>query len=158
MKKFVSLIVLVAVILSFASFFTVQAEVISPFGQGQIGYQAVVLCETLSVRNDPSTSSKTVKTLRYGTKLLVTRQTNGWAECVLSDDVNAGPAGWVKADYLAINPAWFRADAKTTAYAWNSTSAPKVGLLEKNTMLPILKMEGNWIIVSLRGAVGFIRV
>ncbi len=158
MKKIVSLMVLVAVILTFASFFTVQAEVIAPLGQGQIGYQAVVLCETLTLRQNPSSSAKAVKTLRYGTKIMVTRQSNGWAECVLSDDVNAGPAGWVNADYLAINPAWFRADAKTTAYAWNSTSAPKIALLDKNTLLPVLKVEGNWIVVSLRGAVGFIRV
>ena len=34
--------------------------------------------------------------------------------------------------------------------------APKVALLSKGTMLPILKDEGEWLIVSLRGATGWI--
>jgi hypothetical protein len=34
--------------------------------------------------------------------------------------------------------------------------APKVALLSKGTMLPILKDEGEWLIVSLRGASGWI--
>ena len=158
MKKSVSILVLVAMIFALAGMFTVQAEVTAPLGQGQIGYQAYVLCESLTLRKEPSSSSKAVKSLPYGTKVIVTRQSGNWAECVLSDDVNASVAGWVNAEYLTINPAMFRADAKTTAYAWNSTSAPKVALLDKNTVLPVLKVEGNWIIVSLRGAVGFIRI
>ena len=63
----------------------------------------------------------------------------------------------MKADYLAIDPAWFKADSATPVYAWNDTSALKVGLLDKDTVLPILKDDGGWIVVGLRGASGWIQ-
>ena len=67
-----------------------------------------------------------------------------------------GPAGWVNADYLAIDPAWYRTEALTPVYAWNERTAPKVALLDTNTLLPILRQEGPWLVVSLRGAAGWI--
>ena len=82
---------------------------------------------------------------------------NGWAKIFVSDDVDAEPAGWVNAEYLAIDPAWYRTEGKTAVYAWNSTSALKVALLDKDTTLPILKDDGVWLVVGLRGATGWIR-
>ena len=114
-----------------------------------------MLCESLTVRQSASSSAKAVKTVPYGSIIIVTKQSNGWAYCVLGDSENS-PAGWVNADYIAIDPAWYYTTAQTAVYAWNSTSAPKVGLLNKNTKLPVLKIEGDWIIVSLRGATGWI--
>ena len=55
-----------------------------------------------------------------------------------------------------VNPTWYRTDDTTPVYAWNDTMAPKVALLSKGTVLPILKDEGEWLIVSLRGATGWI--
>ena len=142
-------------VLMFAVMSVANAEIISSLGAGQIGYQAVVLCESLTVRQSASSSAKAVKTLPYGSTILVTKQSGNWAYCVLGDSENS-PAGWVNADYIVIDPFWYRTDAKTTVYAWNSTSAPKVALLDKNTKLPILKMDAEWIVVSLRGATGWI--
>ena len=155
MKKHVLLTILTIMALILGSIPTVHAEIISSRGPGQIGYQAAVLCEELTVREKASSSAKAVKTVKYGSLLIVTKQTNGWAYCVLGDSENS-PAGWVNADYIVIDPAWYRTNAKTTVYAWNSTAAPKVALLDKNTTLPILKIEGDWILVSLRGAAGWI--
>lgn len=156
MKKMGWLTILMVLVLALGSIGAVQAEIIPPRGEGQIGLQAVVLCDELTVRREPNASSKAVRTLHQGNQLIVYRQSNGWAECFLSDDVDAEPAGWVNADYIAIDPAWYRTEKKTPVYAWNSTSAPKVALLGKNTTLPILKNEGDWLIVSLRGATGWI--
>ncbi len=136
---------------------TFRAEIIPPYGEGQIGLEAVVLCESLTVRQRSSTGSKAVKTLPYGSRFIVVRQENGWAECIFSDAVDAAPEGWVNADYIAIDPAWFRTDKATPVYAWNDTSAPKVALLDTGTMLPVLKEGSGWVLVSLRGAVGWIR-
>ena len=157
MKKYVWLTILTVLVLMLGSIGAVQAEIIPPYGEGQIGLQAVVLCDALTVRQQPSASSGAVKTLKYGDRIIVQKQESGWADCFLSDAVDAGPSGWVNADYLAIDPAWYRTEAKTPVYAWNSTSAPKVALLDANTTLPILKDEGDWLVVSLRGAVGWIR-
>ena len=58
MKKFVWLMILTALILISGNIAAVQAEILPPHGEGQIGLQAVVLCESLTVRQDRSSSSK----------------------------------------------------------------------------------------------------
>ena len=158
MKKYSWFMILTVLLLMLGSMGMGQSEILPAHGEGQIGLQAVILCETLTVRKEPNASSKAVKTLHYGDFLIVQPQTGGWAQCFLSDDVDGGPAGWVNEDYLAIDPAWYRTEEKTPVYAWNDMTAPKVALLDENTTLPILKNEGDWLIVSLRGATGWIPV
>lgn len=155
MKKHVWLAIAIALILTMGSIATVQAAVLPPHGEGQIGLQAVVLCEELTLREKPSASSKAVEKLQYGDWPIVIEQQDGWAYCVLGDSEES-PAGWVNADYIVIDPAWYRTDAKTPVYAWNDTAAYKVALLDKDITLPILKEDGDWLVVSLRGAVGWI--
>ena len=43
-----------------------QALIIPPTGDGQIGLEAVVLCEKLTIRQEPRSNSKAVQTLPYG--------------------------------------------------------------------------------------------
>ncbi len=162
MKKYAWLTIVTALILMLGSVMPVQAEIIPPHGEGQIGLQAVVLCEELTLREKPSFSSKAVQTLQYRDLIIVTEEADGWARCVLGDSEDA-PCGWVNSDYIVIDPAWYRTEKKTPVYAWNDTSAPKVALLDKNTALfdpdtylPVLKDEGEWLVVSLRGASGWI--
>lgn len=157
MKQKAWVYILTALILALFGVLTAQAEIIPPRGEGQIGLQAVVLCETLTVRQAPSASAEAVSTLRYGDVVIAQPETGGWAQCFLSDSIDGGPAGWVNEDYLAIDPAWYRTEAKTPVYAWNDEDAPKVALLDGDTTLPILKDEGDWLIISLRGAAGWIR-
>jgi SH3-like domain-containing protein len=133
----------------------VHAEIIPPHGFGQIGLQAVVLCETLTLREKPDASSRVVQTLDYGDLPIVMEQKDGWAYVTLGDSEES-PKGWLNADYIAIDPAWYRTEKKTPVYAWNDTAAPKVALLDADTTLPILKEEGDWLVVSLRGATGWI--
>ena len=82
-------------------------------------------------------------------------QEGEWAKVVLGDSEDS-PSGWVDADYIAIDPSWYRTNGETPVYAWDDTSAPKVALLDDGTTLPILRDDGNWIVVSLRGATGWI--
>ena len=133
-----------------------EAAILPPRGEGQIGLQAVILCETLTVRQEQSTASKALKTLQYGESIIVQKQADGWADCFLSDAVDEGSSGWVNANYILVDPAWYRTDGSTPVYAWNDTTAPKVALLDGDTTLPIVKDKGDWVIVSLRGGVGWI--
>ena len=133
-----------------------SAEIIPPSGPGQIGPTAVVLCETLTVHQEADVASASVDTLHYGDRMMVVEQKDGWAEFIRSDDVDAEAEGWVNADFIAINPAWYRTEAETPVFAWNDTTAPKVAHLSKDTTLPILKDDGEWLVVSLRGAAGWI--
>ena len=159
MKKAIRMIVLTALVLTLAlgCVSSALAGVLPPYGPGQAGYTSVVLCDTLNVRSERSSGSNSLKTLHYGDRFIVMSVVDGWAEVLLSDDVDASPAGWVNAEYIAIDPAWYRTDERTRVYAWNDLSAPKVALLEAAETLPILKDEGGWLIVSLRGGVGFIK-
>ena len=157
MKKHAWLTILTVMILALGCVRAAEAEIIPPYGEGQIGLQAVVLCESLTVRAEPRTDAKAVKTLQYGSRFSVQKTSDGWADCFASDAVDAGQTGWVNADYIIIDPAWYRTETKTPVYAWNDGSAPKIALLDEDTLLPILKVEGDWLIVSLRGATGWIR-
>ena len=156
MKKHIWLTILALMMIVFGSIMTVQAEVLAPYGEGQIGLQAVVLCDSLTVREQPSVNTRAVRILHSEDRIIVTKQEDGWAQICISDAVDAGPEGWVKTDYIVIDPAWYRADSATPVYAWNDTSALKVGLLDSGTILPVLKEDGEWIVVGLRGASGWI--
>ena len=156
MKKKVWLSVLTAVVLLLESAGTVSAVIIPRTGEGQLGKEAVVLCESLTIREEPNAASKAVDTLKYGKRFAVLSESDGWAEVILSDDVDASPAGWVNADYIVIDPEWYKTNDKTPVYAWDDVSALKVAMLEADTTLPILKNDKEWVIVSLRGATGWI--
>ena len=156
MKKYVLLTVLAALVLMLVSNGIAMAEIIPPYGMGQIGYHGAVLCQELTVRKAPDTSSKAVKTLRCGDFILVLEQEDGWAYLTQSDAEDEDPVGWVNADYIVVDPAWYRTEGSTPVYAWDDTSAPKVALLGADKTLPILRDEGDWLLVSLRGAVGWI--
>ncbi len=164
MKKYGWLTILTVLILAFGCIGDAYAEIIPPYGPGQqIGYPAVVLCEKLTLREKPSPSSKAIQTLNNGDMPIVIgadlpagpKEENGFVYCTLSDSVDA-PCGWINSDYIVINPSWYVTESEMPVYAWNDTTAPRVALLDKDTRLPILKDEGDWYIVGLRGAVGWI--
>lgn len=165
MKKYGWLTMLTALILALGCVGTVCAEIIPPCEPGQqIGYPAVVLCEELTLREKPHSSSKALQTLNYGDLPIVVgadlpegaKAENGFVYVTLGDAEDS-PCGWINADYIVINPAWYVTGKDTAVYAWNDAVAPKVALLGKDARLPILKEEGDWYLVSLRGAVGWIR-
>lgn len=156
MKKHGWFLFLLSVVLMFGGVAVVRAEILPAKGEGQLGYEAVVLCESLTVREERGSSSKAVKTLHYGDTFTVQDAWDGWASCFTSETVDASQTGWVNSDYIIINPTWYRTAESTPVFAWNDTLAPRVALLSKDTVLPILKEEGEWLVVSLRGAAGWI--
>lgn len=155
MRKVTWLMILAALVLTLGSMGASHAEILPPYGEGQIGFVAEILCEELTLREKPGASSKAVKTLQYGDFLIVIQQSDGWAYCTLGDSEES-LKGWVNADYIVLDPARYRTEEATPVYAWNDTKAPKIALLDKDTTLPVLKEEGDWLLVSLRGAVGWI--
>jgi len=164
MKKLGWLAILAALILASGCMGAVHAEIIPPCEPGQqIGYPAVVLCEKLTLREEPRSSSRALKTLHYGDLPIVTgadlpegaTEENGFVYCTLGDSEDS-PCGWINSDYIFINPAWYVTEKQTAVYAWDDTAAPKVALLDRDTRLPILKEVDDWYIVSLRAAVGWI--
>ena len=154
MKKMILFALALAMLLIAAA---AQAEIIPPHGEGQIGLRAAILCEKLTLREAPRSDAGIIDELTNNDFIIVTKQMDGWAEIMRSDSEDAGIAGYVNAEYLMIDPAWYRTTGATPVYAWNDVTAPKVGLLDADTTLPILKDEGEWLIVGLRGATGWIK-
>ncbi len=165
MKRYFCLMILAALILSLLCIGGTYAEIIPPYDPGQqIGYPAVVLCEKLTLREKPASSSRELLTLSYGDLPIIVgadlpdgiQKENGFVYCTLGDSEDS-PCGWINSDYIFINPAWYVTEKNTAVYAWNDSAAPRVALLDRNVRLPILKDEGQWFLVSLRGAVGWIQ-
>ena len=154
MKKRLLLPILASMIFMIGS--TVHAEILPAHGFGQIGLSSRVLCESLSLYKEPDTDSKVLETISSGDLVIVTDQSDGWARVVLGDSEDS-PSGWVKKDYIVIDPEWYKTDDWTPVYAWDSTKANKVALLSKDTKLPIIKNDDEWVVVSLRGASEWIK-
>ena len=129
-------------------------EISRPIGPGQYGYDAVVISKNISVRPTQNANDKAVTRLNYGDHLAVMSLGNGWCECYLSE--TDGLSGYVLEDYILIDPAYITTEEPTPVYAWQAQNAKRVGLLARGETYPIIRMEGNWLLISLRGAAGWI--
>ena len=157
MKKYAWLTILLVMSLLLGSIGFAHASIIPPRGEGQIGIGAIVVCEETAMYETDDTSSKVVLTLGFGDHIIVVEQAGEWARCVRSDSEDA-PHGWVSAENLMIDPAFYMTEGKTPVYAWNDTAAPKEAWLDEYTLLSVLKIDGDWIVVPLNGATGWINV
>lgn len=148
------LLVICAVVISLVLCVSAGAEISHPIGAGQMGFDAVVLSKNISVRPTTSANAKAVKKLNYGDHMAVMSLGNGWCEVYLSE--TEGPSGYVMETYVLIDPAYITIEESTPVYAWQATNAKRVGLISKGETYPIIRMEGNWLLISLRGAAGWI--
>ena len=165
MKSFLLMLLIMVLCVSAAS-----ATILPPTGvdedfkawTGLEATPAVVLCESLSVldaRGDQG--GKKVETLYYSgeTTLPVIESWDGYAKIYYSD---GNKTGWVRNDYLLMDPAWYLCDEDVQVYAYPDTMSPRVALLDKGAKLPIITQYNDdtingWVCVSLRGAAGWIR-
>lgn len=114
--------------------------------------RAVVLCESLSVCD--ARDGRVIDTLRFGDTFMTSESWDGWADAAYSD---GSKSGWVRSDYIVIDPAYYLTDSQTAVYAYADTMAPRVGLLDSGVRLPVIVDQGDWLVVSLRGASGWIK-
>ena len=112
----------------------------------------MVILNDLPVYEKPDVSSKVLMTLTSGRHIIVLEQADGWAKFTLSDSVDETFEGWVDAEYVLIDNAWYMTGEETPVYAWNDTEAPVFQYVEASTLLPILNNDGEWLVVSLGNA------
>lgn len=163
MEKLLTMLLCLMLILSSAS-----ATILPPTGVDEdflawTGIECtpgIVLCESLSVLDEwGDQGGKKISTIYYtGTARPVLESWDGWAKIQYSDGAEPG---WVRNDYLLMDPAWYLCDDDVQVYAYPDAMAPCVALLDEGTKLPIItqydaEYEG-WVCVSLRAAAGWIR-
>lgn len=129
-------------------------EITYPAGPGQMGYDAVVISKNVSVRPSQNANAKAVTRLNYGQRFAAMPLGNGWCEVYLSE--TEGMAGYALEDYLLVNPAFITLEESTPVYAWQARNAKRVGLLATGETYPIIRTEVSWMLISLRGAAGWI--
>ena len=122
---------------------------------------AVILCESLTILDQRGDQGgKAVDTRYYSGKTIpVIESWDGYAKIYYADGTKTG---WVRNEYLMMDPSWYICDEDMQVYAYPDVMAPRIAYLEKNTKLPILTEydDGSirgWVCVSLRGAAGWIR-
>lgn len=124
-------------------------------GQGNYYYvqTALVLSQRLTLREQPKTSAKGLKTLSYGAIVTCTGMREpGWVEAIVDDKI-----GWVRDEFLLFDPQYITFDSETPVLAWPSPNAPWVGLLDAGTTAPVMGVYNGYTVISLRGASGFVK-
>ncbi len=122
----------------------------------------VILCRNLTLRAKPSSSSKALMTIdgeatwdyRQSPLRIRGEEKDGWI-LVSYSDIEDG-YGWVRKEYVLIDPAWYRAEKETAVMAYADKTVPRVALIGKGTILPIVMTMSGWYCVSMGGGTGWI--
>ena len=121
------------------------------------GYDSgFVLCESLSLREHPDAASNVLLTLSYGAYCTVIEERGSWYNVVFRNEEGQRCNGWVRKEYVLINPDYFAPDGETPVYAIPSSSSKRVGLIDSGTTYPIIGEFNGFLAISLRGGSGFV--
>lgn len=117
------------------------------------GEAALVLCQSLTLRDQPVTTAAALASLPYGTVLTCTGNGYpGWLEITVN-----GQTGWMREEFLLLDPQYVTFIVETPVLAWPSSDAPWIGLLDAGSTVPVLGEWDEYTIISLRGASGFVQ-
>jgi len=114
---------------------------------------AVQLCKTLEICDDRN--GHVIMTHDYADGCLpVIEIWDGWAQIYIADE---NETGWVRSEFLLMDPAWYVCEASTEVYADDDPLAPRVALLNAGSSLAIIREDAEWVLVSMEGGAGWIR-
>lgn len=132
-----------------------NAYVFTPIGQEDAVHpmeNALVLCESLTLREQPQVTAPALISLTYGTEVICTSNRHpGWLEVTAEEQT-----GWVREEFLLLDPQYITFGAETPVLAWPSPDAPWIGLLDAGSTVPVLGECDGYTVISLRGASGFV--
>lgn len=123
------------------------------------GYDTgVVLCETLSLRAMPDSTSERIGVLTTGDRFVILTERDGFLlACTRAQDGELYKTGWVQAAYVAKNKGTLTTEAVVHARAFGAEDAPLVAEISAGTTLNCIDQVGEYYVVSLRGASAFIQ-
>lgn len=121
------------------------------------GYDSgFVLCESLSLRENPDAASNVLLTLTYGAYCTLIEESGSWYNVVYRNEQGQRYSGWVRKEYVLINPDYFTPNGETPVYAMPSSTSKRVGLISSGTTYPIIGEFNGFLAISLRGGSGFV--
>jgi hypothetical protein len=115
--------------------------------------EGVVLCQSLTVREAPSDEAPAIDKLESGFRFMTDEAIGCYLHVMYRD---GSMEGWVRREYVAVDPAWYVTEESTCAYAWGGEGAPRVALLSAGEEMPLLWQNETHYVVSLRGASAWI--
>ena len=115
-----------------------------------------VLCQTLTMRESAAASAKAVHTLVYGDTVDILAQDGVFTQVAAGDGAQR-VRGWVRGEYLLVDPVMYVSAGETAVYAYPGEDAPRVGLLSGGETHPVIARLSGYIVISLRRASGFVR-
>lgn len=121
-------------------------------------YQGVVICSSMSIRDDRTTRAALLATARNGEKLSILSEMGDWFQVRHVDGNGKQTIGWARAIYIVKNPVTVTTIGQALAYSYPSLGAKCVGELARGTQLTVIAQYGDFYCVNLRSASAFVRV
>ncbi len=127
-------------------------------GAETIFHTATVLAQNVTLRDAASYNGKSLTSIPNGAVVDVVQENGAWL-LVRYAGAKGSYEGWILREYVVLNAMTIILRSSNTAvYAAPSQASPKVGSLPCYTALPVIGMWGDFYIVSLRSASGFIHM
>lgn len=120
-------------------------------------YLGVVISQNVSLRESPSTGARRIASIPNGEMLSLLDEQNGWYTVSWWDSKSNTPQqGYVLVDYVVRDPQYITTTGSTYVYSTPSRSSKKVGQVVSGTQLVVIGEWGDFWVVNLRSASGFI--
>lgn len=129
----------------------------SPTSAPQAAYgEAVVLCEALSMRDNPYATARKVTTIKNGATVYILDEIDGWYNVEYKASSKKVYTGWVDGAFVQNDPWYVRTTDLTSAYATPNLSGKKVGQVPAGTRLLVIDETEDFYVVNLRSASAYV--
>lgn len=120
-------------------------------------FPGIVISQNVSLREAPSTGAKRIASVPNGALFDLLDEQNGWYRVsYFETKTSTYMEGWVLVDYVVRDPSFVTTTKTTYVYATPDRGAKKVGQLAEGSQLVVIGEWGDFWVVNLRSASGFI--
>lgn len=128
-----------------------------PVATASAAAEAVVISETVSIREEAKTDATVIATAHNGEKLTILEEQQNWYLIRFDDNQSdAHGQGYVLKRFMMADPEYVTTEGLTYVYAMPSASAKTVGEVEGGESLVVIGEWDDYWAVNLRTASGFI--
>lgn len=122
----------------------------------QANSQGYVLCQSITMREAPDTAAAPRFSMEYGQAFDILAETGDWF-LVRYRGMERDVTGYILSSYVLKDPSYIELSADTPAFAYPSSEAKRVALLEAGARYAVIAKVDGYVVISLRGASAFIK-